>query len=138
MIVKRAFLFFLLISIVSCSQHIVDVENATKRLKHPGLPTGKTYVVYQVEFSILKETTLKEVRLGTGSQKLKFEIYSSNKKSYINKDDSLKIGKYTLSFKTADTKSIDDDLTALLIFKNENQEKRMKVNFIKKDPSYGK
>jgi len=136
MIIKRV--FFLLITIVSCSHHIVDIESATKRLKHPGLPTGKIYVVYQVEFSILKETKLKEVGLESGSQKLKFEIYSSNKKSYINKDDSLKIGKYTLSFKTTDTKSIDDDLTAFLVFENEDRENKMNVNFIKKAPFYTK
>lgn len=117
---------------ISCGSHNLLVDSASKRIKYPGIPSGKPYVVYTIEFKSEKEFLIDEIKLNN-TESYDFSLFSSNLKNYVKSKENNPNGSYILSFKTTNVKEIDKEDYVMFYLKVDDKLKKLKIPVEKKE-----
>jgi len=117
--------YFLLLAIfliiTSCSTF--KIHSASKNLVIPGVSKAKKYMLYKVEFDSKQNFSIDKIVL-ENKQVKKFSLKNTSTKLYENIDNnSIQKGYYSLSFKSFNLESNDDDNTVILYVKQGNKTK---------------
>lgn len=114
----------------SCGSNNFQISSSSKRIKYPGIPSGKSFVEYTIAFKSEKEFVIDGIKLNN-QKSVDFSLFSSELKNYVKSAENNSKGSYILSFKTSSIKEIDNEDYVMLNLKFDDEIKKQKIPVVK-------
>lgn len=121
----------------SCASQYFEINSSYKRIKHPGVASAKSFVEYAVEFNSNHEFKIDKVSL-QNNKSYGFLLFSLAEKNYVKSTEKHTKGKYILTFKTNNTKTINNEDVVLLSLNVNNKITQQKITVVKRKAFRGR
>ena len=118
----------------SCTDSLLTVNDAYKRVNYPGIQTAKPFIKYTLEFKAKTNFTINEVKLNDTDKIESFQLFSIEKKANVNSTAENQEGSYVLSFKIFDVDKKDNIDEVFIYAESSNKKYKQKVLIEKKEP----
>lgn len=123
----------LILITISCSSKILKITSSTKNINYPGIPTGKPFIGYEINFDVSNSFKVENLKFNGKENQKFFTLYSKELRKFIKTDEINNKGSYVITFKKENTSSINNDEFLILTIDVGNKIKKKKLYFSLKD-----
>jgi hypothetical protein len=120
--------------LLACSQKTLNINSSIKRINYPGIVSASPFIGYEISFESLSDFKIDKIQLNNENEIKDFSLYNVNTRSSISGSNLLTKGKYILSFKTLNIKSIDKPDEVTIVTLNNNKIEIFTSKVVKKTP----
>jgi hypothetical protein len=122
---------------LGCACQYFNINSSYKRIKHPGVSSGTSFIEYTIEFNSNTEFIIEKVSL-QNNKNYDFSLFSSNRKNYVKPNKKHDKGTYIVTFKSNNIKTIDTKDIVLLFLNVDGKIKQQKIPVLKKKAFRGR